>query len=434
MTGGATRNHENLWNRDFTRLWWSEAVSFFGSQLTLFAIPIVALEALGASAADVAWINTAAGLGTLMFLGLLGPWTDRVRRTRLMSLISAIRALLLGSVAILFVTGNLSMLMLVIVAGLVAGLTGLYDSAFAALLPGLTHRSKLTSANTWVAGTRSAADIGAGATAGILLQVFSPAALFISDALTYLVSAISVGRISEPRPISTKREPVSDYLRSLGSGFRLLYRDTVMWPVNLSIAHFNLFTTAIQAIYVTHALRSGAMSAAEIGIAGAGGGIIGLLSMSVAPMIWNRVRPIVALTVTFALPALAGLGMLLLLPGQTIMNLVLLGTSLGLWASCVMVNITGTETLKQLLVPDENLGTFSSASRIVTWGIDPVGAALAGALALLLPTGAVLAVLTAGVFASAGWILASPDVRRLPHLALISPQRVPVDQVDPHSS
>ncbi|GAB3559580.1 hypothetical protein GCM10027405_07890 [Arthrobacter alkaliphilus] len=73
MTDQIERDQTKLWNRDFSTLWWSEAVSFFGSQLTLFAIPVVALQLLDSSASDVAWINTAAGLGTVFFLGLLGP-------------------------------------------------------------------------------------------------------------------------------------------------------------------------------------------------------------------------------------------------------------------------------------------------------------------------------------------------------------------------
>jgi Flp pilus assembly protein TadB len=82
-----------------------------------------------------------------------------------------------------------------------------------------------------------------------------------------------------------------------------------------------------------------------------------------------------------------------------------------------MINITGTETLKQVLVPGRNLGSFSAASRILTWGIDPVGATLAGVLALFLSTGAVLTVATIGVVTSAIWVLAARTVRELPRLA-----------------
>lgn len=85
---------------------------------------------------------------------------------------------------------------------------------------------------------------------------------------------------------------------------------------------------------------------------------------------------------TFMLPAPAGLGILTLTPGQINANVFRLGFSLGFWASYVMVNIAGTETLKQILVPNEAIGRFSSASRVLTWGIDTVGAALAGALAM----------------------------------------------------
>lgn len=87
-----------------------------------------------------------------------------------------------------------------------------------------------------------------------------------------------------------------------------------------------------------------------------------------------------------------------------------------------MVNITGTETLKQALVPDRQLGSFSSASRVLTWGIDPVGAGFAGALALFLPTGTILAIAAGGVATSLSWILASRAVRELPLLANVARQ------------
>lgn len=416
MSDGNPRRTAVLWDRDFTRLWCSETVSFFGSQLTLFATPIVALEYLHASATEVAWINTAAGVGTLVFLGLLGPWTDRGRRTWFMSTLSLIRSLVLTGAALLLMTQNLSLYVLLIAVALVSGMTGLYDSAFSALLPGIVHRSKLSAANTWVAGIRSAGDIGAGAAAGIILQVLSPVALFIADAFTYVASAIAVWRIREPAPTPIERITVVGYVRSLGVGFQQLYRHRVMWPVNLSIAHFNLFTSAIQAVYVAHALRSGAMSPVEIGAAGTLGGTIGLLATSVAPRLWSLFRPITVLTTTFTLPALAGLGMLFVAPREPLLNVALLGLSLGFWAACVMVNMTGTETLKQVLVPERNLGSFSSASRILTWGIDPAGAALAGVLALYLPTGPVLAVAAIGVATSAAWVLTASPVRELPRL------------------
>ncbi|GAA4143600.1 MFS transporter [Leifsonia shinshuensis] len=405
-----------LWRRDFTVLWWSEALSLFGSQLTLFAIPIVALEMLDASASEVALISTAAGIGTTAMLVFFAPFTDRARRTRLMSLMSALRALCLGLLVVLTLGGGLSLPALVVVAFLVAGFTALYDSALSALVPTITHRDNLSAANTWISGIRSAGDIGAGAAAGLLLQLLSPVALFAADALTYVVSAFGVGGLAEPRQGRPARLSVRSFSQELASGLVLLVRDRTLWPITLSIAHFNLFTTAIQAIYVTHALRSGAMSPSEIGL----GGVIGLLSMSVAPVLWDRFRPVALLAATFALPALSGIGMLLLSSDAGLWNVAALGASLGFWAACVMVNLTGTETLKQLLVPNDVLGRISAASRLVTWGIDPIGAAVAAVLTLFLPTGAVLIVAAVGVATSSVWILASRRVRGLPNLPAIA--------------
>lgn len=420
MTGeGQTR--ERLWTRGFSVLWWSESVSFLGSQLTMFAIPIVALDQLGASASDVAWINAAAGLGTLIFLGLLGPLTDRGRRDRLMSWTSLLRAGVMGLVAAGLFTGNLSLWALAFAALIVTGLTGLYDSAFAALLPHIAPRSRLAGANSWVAGIRSAGDIGAGAAAGILLQFFSPVLLFVADAVTYVASAFAVRKVGEPASPDLRTEPFrwGPYAASLFSGFRLLKRQPVMWPLTLSIAQFNLFTTAIQAVYITHALKTGAMTPAEVGVAGAVGGVLGLSATLVAPALWDRVRPVWALSASFALPLLSAVGIACLSPGGGLLNIVLLAVSLGFWSACVMVNITGTETLKQILVPDESVGKFSAASRLLTWGIDPVGAALAGVLTLFLPTSGVLLIAAAGVATSVIWTVRAQAVRDLGLLSTI---------------
>lgn len=410
-----------LWQRDFAVLWGSEAFSFFGSQLTLFAIPIVALEVLDSTASEVALINTAAGLGTTLVLAIFAPFSDRTRRTRLMSLMSALRALTLGMLVILFLTENLSLTALLAVAFLVSGLTSLYDSAFSALVPTIAHRDRLTAANTWISGIRSAGDIGAGAVAGVLLHFVSPVVLFAADAITYVVSAFGTASVKEVRPRTAPRPTFRAFLVELSAGWVLLVRQRVIWPITLSIAQFNLFTTAIQAIYVTHALRTGAMSPAEVGLAGAIGGVLGLLSMGVATFVWDRLRPVWLLTATFFLPAFSALGMLLLVPGNTFANVAVLGCSLAFWAACVMVNLTGTETIKQILVPNDVLGRFSASSRLLTWGIDPVGAALAAALTLAFPTGVVLSVAAAGVATSSVWIVASRSVRLLPRLPDIAP-------------
>ncbi|WP_285135744.1 MFS transporter [Microbacterium sp. lyk4-40-TSB-66] len=414
---GALDTHR-LWNRDFSVLWWTESVSFFGSQLTLFAMPIVALEMLGASASEVAWLNAAAGLGTLVFLGLFGPITDVIRRTTLMSWASWLRAATLGVVVALFMTQSLSVTALAVAGLIVTGLSGLYDSAFAALLPNVVSRRHLTPANSWVAGIRSAGDIGAGAVAGVVLQLLSPLWLFVGDLVTYVLSAIGIRAVREAG-FAADEEHLSwrTYVQSLGSGFVLLRREPVMWPVTLSIAQFNLFTTAIQAVYITHALRSGAMTAAEVGIAGAIGGVTGLSATLVAPRIWAGARPIRILAVTFALPLLSACGIAILNPGLGLFNIVLLAASLGFWAACVMVNITGTETLKQVRLPNETVGRVSAASRLLTWGVDPVGAALAAVLAIFFPTAVVLAVAAVGVATSAIWVVGSRPVKELDLLA-----------------
>ena len=70
--------------RDFRLLWGGQSVSEVGSQVTTLAFPLVAVEALGASAFEVG-VLTACSTAAFLLVGLpAGAWVDRLRRRRVM--------------------------------------------------------------------------------------------------------------------------------------------------------------------------------------------------------------------------------------------------------------------------------------------------------------------------------------------------------------
>src|SRR3954453_14496998 len=96
--------------RAFRNLWLGQTISVFGDQVTLLAIPIIAVLNLGASPEQMGLL-TAAGLLPNLLLSLpAGVWLDRVhRRRRLMILADLARAIVVASVAVAFVAGVLSL-------------------------------------------------------------------------------------------------------------------------------------------------------------------------------------------------------------------------------------------------------------------------------------------------------------------------------------
>ena len=89
-------------------------------------------------------------------------------------------------------------------------------------------------------------------------------------------------------------------------GIRFLLSDPIQRPITLAIAHFNLFTSAIQALYVVFALRYANLSAAEIGVAASIAGVVDLCGVFISDWSIKKIRPVVLLSVTLALPVLSG--------------------------------------------------------------------------------------------------------------------------------
>ena len=70
-------------NRDFWRFWVGETISAFGSSFTQFAIPLLVFKLTGSAI----YLAASAALFTvphLLFGLLIGAWTDRTDRRRLM--------------------------------------------------------------------------------------------------------------------------------------------------------------------------------------------------------------------------------------------------------------------------------------------------------------------------------------------------------------
>src|SRR4051794_41420672 len=91
----------------FRNLWLGQTISVFGDQVTLLAVPIIAVLTLAASPEQMGLLTAAGLLPNLLFSLPAGVWLDRVhRRRRLMILSDLGRAPIVGSIALPFVAGR----------------------------------------------------------------------------------------------------------------------------------------------------------------------------------------------------------------------------------------------------------------------------------------------------------------------------------------
>src|SRR3989440_8339512 len=160
-----------LWRHvDFLKLWAGETVSEFGSQVTLLAVPTVAILVLHAGPFQVGVLSA---LEFLAFptLGLVaGVYADRLRRRPLMIASDIQRLPALGSIPLLFILDALTLQQLYIVALLTGIFTVFFGVSYQSSLPALVNRPNLTDGNTKLEVTRSASQISGPAVAGLLVQ------------------------------------------------------------------------------------------------------------------------------------------------------------------------------------------------------------------------------------------------------------------------
>ena len=95
-----------LRHRDFRLLWGGETVSELGSQVSLLAIPLLAVRTLHATTFEMGLL-TAASTAAFLVVGLpAGVWVDRMRKRRVMIGADLGRVLALGSVPIAYAIGR----------------------------------------------------------------------------------------------------------------------------------------------------------------------------------------------------------------------------------------------------------------------------------------------------------------------------------------
>jgi predicted MFS family arabinose efflux permease len=395
----------------FHRLAAANLAAQSAEQLSLAAVPLVAVLVLGSGAGDVGFL---AAVQTLPFLLLsipLGLLADRLPRRALMVVAEALRALSLLVLLVMLLAGALSIPGLAAVGFVGAIGTVAFSVAAPALVPALVPRESLGRANGRIELARSAAYAAGPALAGALVAWIGGAAVFVIGAL---LSCLAVGlllRIAEPvRPKPAARHP----LREMRDGAQFVWRHEHLRPMVLTGVAWNIAWFVLQAAYVPYAVRALGLGPDAVGITlgcyGAGMVVGSLLAPRlVARMAFGR-----AIQFGPAVSVLAAAAMVatLLVPSG-----VLAGVSFFLFGAGPIIWTITTTTLRQSVTPDAMLGRVGSVFLTVNAGARPVGAALGGVVGAWWGEAACLWLAFAGFVLQAAIIISASRVsalRRLP--------------------
>lgn len=419
---GAPAISLSLWrDRRFTRFWAGNSVSQFGDRITELALPLIAVGALNASANQVAWLTALIWTPNLLAI-LLGAWVDQQpRKRRLMILADLLRAGVLLSLPAAYALGAVTLAHLYAVAVLAGAAGVLFNTSYPPFFVRLVPRASYVDANSKLSTSRSASYVVGPAIGGALVQALTAPVAIVVDALTFLASAVLIGRIPDDEPPPATRDKGSPSLaRRAGEGLRFVVRHPVLRASLGCAATVNFFTfVAGSGLLVLFASRSLGLSAGTIGLALGVGATGALLGAVCAPAISRRLgvgRSIVAGAVLFPAPiaiAAAADGPVWLRAGALAGAEFLSGFG-------VMLFDINLNSLQASVIPDGMRSRVAGAYSTINYGIRPVGAVVGGLLATLVGLRPTLLVAAVGGALSVLWLLPSP----IPGIRSLGPDTV----------
>ena len=366
-------------NRDFARLWAGQSISQLGSQITLLALPLVAIRALRATPVEVGVLAAAETLPFLLIGLPAGVWVDRWRRRPVLITADVGRALALATVPLAYAFDVLTIGQLYAVA-LVTGLfTVFFDVAYQSYLPALVPRAQLVDGNSRLELSRSAAHVVGPGTAGLLVQVFRAPLAIAADSLSFVLSALCIGAIrsEEARPRRDRSDAATGMGRSIVTGLRYVLGHPVLSRVGVSTAVFNFFSAVGTAVFLLYAVRELRIDPAVIGLVFS----LGSLGFVAGAAATRRITGRFGVGPSLALAALVQGGAFLLVPlapRSTPLPFFVAAFVLETFASPVY-NITQV-SLRQAITPAAMQGRMNATMRFVVWGTLPLGSLVGGVL------------------------------------------------------
>ena len=364
-----------LRDRQFRSYWSGQTISMFGDQISGIAIPLIAVLALRASAADLGYLTALVWLPSLLFGLHAGAWVDR-RGQRRRTMIGAD----LGRFALLMTLPAcwaLHVLTLAQLLGVAFG-TGVLSVAFnvsdAALFVAVVPAERYLEGNSLVYASRALSFVGGPSIGGLLVQVLSAPLAVAADALSFLGSAFFLHRIRPAEPPADRSGK-----GSVTAGARFIARSPVVRASLIGVAVINFFNLMFSALYLLFAVHELHLQAGLIGLilgAAAVGGVLGaMLTTRLAGRIgvgWAYVLGCLLFTAPLMLVPLAG--------GPRLVVIALLFTSEFISGFGVMVLDISVGSIFAAVIPAELRSRVSGAFQAVNYGTRPAGALLGGLL------------------------------------------------------
>jgi len=359
-----------LANARFRRLFLARTISNIGNGVAPIAIAFGVLSLPGATPTSLSIVLAAQALPLVLVLPIGGVVADRLGRARVVAVTDILLSAFVMTTAVLFLTGNATVLILAILGAIGGTLNGLWYPAMSGVVPDVVADEHLQPANAFVSVASNGGLIAGNAIGGLLVALVGSGWAIAVDSLSFLVAGALVFSM---RDVSTPHRSGESSLADLAHGWR------VFWSYRWVVVIVGAFSFIVMVWRGAEEVM-GPVLAREI-YGGAAGWALIMTFQSIGLLL----GALVASRLRVQRPLVIGLLATLALPLWLItlaLELPLIWVAVGSFAFGVSLELLAVWwfTAMQTNIPREALSRVSAYDAMGSLMFGPIGLALAGPL------------------------------------------------------
>lgn len=226
--------------RDFRLIFGGESISVLGDYFHFVALAWLTLQLTGSGLA-LGSVLMVAGIPRAVFVLLGGALSDRFSPRSLMLYSNAFRAVVVGILAVLVLTGTAQLWHLFVFAGIFGVVDALFYPAVNTIVPMLVEDETLPPANALMQGSQQLAGLIGPALAGLFIAAFEIGVAFVVDAVSFAIAAIALLFVLGGRRVAQAdgSGPRPSLLVTITAGFRFAWSDPAVRSLILLTAAFS---------------------------------------------------------------------------------------------------------------------------------------------------------------------------------------------------
>jgi len=351
-----------LRDRAYRRLWTSIAISSFGGQVTMLALPLTAAVLLRATPTQMGLLGAVEILPFVLFSLPAGVWLDRVRKLPVYIAGELTIALVAVSVPVAWWLEWLSIEWLYACGFVLGSVYTIAGSAAQIVLTQVVARERLVEAHAKNALASSAAEVAGPGVAGALIKIVgAPLALLVDAVLVSISALILRGVVVREAALDGDAARRRRFWDDLKAGVRFVARHRLLVALAFAVGTWQMCHQAAIVVQILFATRTLGLSENAVGLAYTGMGVGTVIASVFGNRISRAIGPGPSLIIGFAV---CGAGWLLLaVAPANVWGIAAFAVMLTMFSTGAVFIFINFLAMRQAVTPAPLLGRMTSTMR-----------------------------------------------------------------------